>query len=439
MTKGITVPRHDSDCALCRVNDADEVGSHLAPNFIIHKAFSFDGKGKRDHEISYLIHLNDPAESTYYARDVRRENIVNDLGHEMTDEELEQNINNLVYDNLFCKRCEKRFGILETEYSRFYNDGKMINARAAYLFWLSVFWRMSVGHMAIDMDIRDELEIRTILDRNITTLADMESSDADLGNFGFICFRCRDVMKGDSGIFGTRARHIPYIVILNDLVVALVRDTAKSHNIAYKSIKRDYVNSWTDDDFYVEDISLEDFARMKRWILDESYRNGFGPIQEKMVIQAQEYCRHKGDADLWEMFEDAIDEARSQDHENRPNLPMLRNIRRFYVAEIKAKAAERAGRDYDILKDRSLMIFQFDIDNYRSDLLKYARKDRCISQFPFAKKLVPRKYWEDEADLLDENDGPDYDEIIDKILNDGFTLNDIIDRNCCTKEADSQQ
>lgn len=436
MTKGLEIPRHDSLCALCRKAEADEVGSHMAPNFIIHKAFAFDGKGKRDHEIAYLEHLNDPSKSSYYGRGVSPEAINADIGHEMTDDEIDSNVNNLVYDNIFCKACERRFGVLETEYSKFYNDGKIINPRVAYIFWLSVFWRMNVGYMALDMNIEDELEIRKILDTNMLTLPEIIRSQADLGTFGYVLFRCRDVQKGDSGIFATRARRIPYIIIVNDLIVALVRDNASKHQIAFKSIKRDYVNSWQDDDIYEHDITLEEFARMKRWILDESFRNGFGPLRERAIRTAKEHCRHTGNAKDWESFELLIIDAEEQDSEEASAGLPLRNVRRFGMAEIKAHAAKRAGRDYNYLQDRSLLLFQFDVDNYRSDLIRYARRGEFISHWPLAKKIVPHKYWKDEASHPDASAPFDYEHIIDDMIGRGYTLEDILDRNCCLKEID---
>lgn len=133
-TKGIEIPRIDNDCSLCRKRNADEEGSHMAPNFIIHRAFAFDGKGKRDHEISYLSQLNKTEESTYYARKVSPEAISADLGHDMTEEEVEGNINNLVYDHVFCRDCEKLFSVLETEYAKFYAEGKQISPRIPIYF-----------------------------------------------------------------------------------------------------------------------------------------------------------------------------------------------------------------------------------------------------------------------------------------------------------------
>ena len=152
--------------------------------------FSFDGLAKRDREIVEKYHLNTPeANSVFYGRNVSPEKISYDLGHEMTDEEVEGNINTLCYDYIFCKDCEKRFGILESAFGEYYRSGKEIHPKLAYLFWLSVFWRMSVGYMSIFMDAEDELELRRILQQNLKSRDEIiNASEKDLGNFGYVVF-----------------------------------------------------------------------------------------------------------------------------------------------------------------------------------------------------------------------------------------------------------
>lgn len=112
----LKIPRYDDDCALCRVAKADKTGSHLAPNFLVHGAFSFDGKGGRFREIVTRDNLNTQSRWLFYGQEVSPEAISADRGRCLTDEELEGNINVLECDNLF---------------------------------WLSVFWRMGVGRMSM--------------------------------------------------------------------------------------------------------------------------------------------------------------------------------------------------------------------------------------------------------------------------------------------------
>ena len=70
---GLKIDRCDSRCALCREAEADKTGSHLAPNFMIHGMFSFDGKGRRNREISMRDHLNTSERMVYYGPEVSPE------------------------------------------------------------------------------------------------------------------------------------------------------------------------------------------------------------------------------------------------------------------------------------------------------------------------------------------------------------------------------
>lgn len=123
----LKIPRYDDNCALCRVAKADKTGSHLAPNFLVHGAFSFDGKSGRFREIVTRDNLNTQSRWLFYGQEVSPEAIGADRGCSLTDEELEGNINVLECDNLF---------------------------------WLSVFWRMGVGRMSIFLDGEDEFAMR---------------------------------------------------------------------------------------------------------------------------------------------------------------------------------------------------------------------------------------------------------------------------------------
>lgn len=292
---------------------------------------------------------------------------------------------------------------------------------------------MSIGYMAIGLDIHDELEIRKILQDNLSSRDDMERSENDLGNFGYIVFHADGIIKGDSGIFGTRSKHCPYIIILNDLIVALVRDGQKFYKIGHKIVKPDYVNSWMDDDIYVEEINLETFARFKRFVFDESYYSGYGVNREKLERKLYEQCRHDGSSEAFDEASDMIQECRSIDMEAGLPPRLARNARRFYIAALKKRAAQRLGQEYNFLKDRSLFLFSFDIENYRNDLIHFARNGKNILSYPMIKEIVPRKYWQDEVGYTQEMD---YDRILDEGIACGYTLEDVIGRNGCLKSGD---
>lgn len=427
---GLKVDRCDSKCALCRIAEADKTGSHLAPNFMIHGMFSFDGKGRRNREISMRDGLNSGERMIYYGPEVSPEAINSDRGRDLTDEELEENVNNLVCDNLFCKSCEDRFGTLESYYSTYYADWRHeeVNSRVAYLFWLSVFWRMCVGRMSIFLQGEDEFEMRRILDANVTTLEDIEKDSNNLGDFGYIIWRTRGLQKGNSGIYGTRTEHSPYMIILNDMVILLVSKVSKLKKFFYYAdwrIEKDSLNTFESEGELINEISQESFARLKRFVLDESEKCGWGPAQEKMKVYMRERDRTAGKLHSVG-YEDeiiALKFAKITDLEKGKPF-VFRNLDKFELAELKEYACEQEGKEYDILQDRSLFLFQFDIDNCKKDLLKFSRMGEDVSSFPYADKLLDKRYWEgkDSYQKKKEYIKKTYEEIIAK----GYTFDDIM-------------
>ena len=164
--QNLVIGRNDTRCTLCRQLPANKTGSHMVPNFLAHPSFSWDGKGKRFHEALNHDYLNAPdLNCQFYGREVPEWRYAQGEGKDtVTDEDLAKNINQLEYDNEFCSRCEDRFGVLESAYSQYYNgQQKKIDPRIAYLFWLSVLWRMSMGSMSIFMDMDDELSLTQIV------------------------------------------------------------------------------------------------------------------------------------------------------------------------------------------------------------------------------------------------------------------------------------
>lgn len=241
----LKIPRYDDNCALCRVAKADKTGSHLAPNFLVHGAFSFDGKGGRFREIVTRDNLNTQSRWLFYGQEVSPEAISADSGRSLTDEELEGNINVLECDNLFCSRCEARFALLESEYAKFYRGEKAaVNARVAYLFWLSVLWRMGVGRMSIFLD------------------------------------------------------------------------------------------------------GEEEFARLKRFVLDESLEAGWGRLSEMVKLDCRERDRSSGKLHSVEKEADLIEAARLVDGElGRPEL-VIRNLDVFFFGDVKRHWFARKGEGY---------------------------------------------------------------------------------------------
>lgn len=427
---GLKIDRYDSRCALCRQAEADKTGSHLAPNFMIHGMFSYDGKGRRDREIAMRDGLNWGERMVYYGSEVSPEAINADRAHDLTDEELEANVNNLVCDNLFCKSCEDRFGILETYYSPYYANWKQedVNPRVAYLFWLSVFWRMCVGRMSIFLKGEDEFEMRHILEENVTSLESIKNGNNDLGDFGYVLWRTKGLQKGDSGIFGTRTEHSPYMVVINDIVVLFISNVSKLPNYFFYAgwrIEKDSINTFETDGEAVTEISQEEFARLKRFVIDESEKYGWGPAQEKVKVSLRERDRTVGRLHSVGINDEkyALEIARIQDSAT-PKPMFLRNSDKFFMAEIKEYACKQVGKKYDILQDRSLFMFQFDIDNYKKDIKNYIKKGIDVSFYPYVDKLFDRKYWGGKENYQRKKDK--IKEFYDDVIAKGYTFDDIM-------------
>ena len=431
----LKIPRYDDNCALCRVANADKTGSHLAPNFLVHGAFSFDGKGGRFREIVTRDNLNTQSRWLYYGQEVSPEAISADRGRGLTDEELQGNINVLECDNLFCSGCEARFALLESEYAKFYRGEKTaVNARVAYLFWISVFWRMGVGRMSIFLDGVDEFAMRGILDRHITSASEICGSSADMGDFGYVLWRTKGIRKGFSGIFGTRTEHSPYMVIVNDMVVMLLSGVSRlKGTVEYAGweIALDSINTYRKPEVLVNEISLEEFARLKRFVLDESLEAGWGRLSEMVKLDCRERDRSSGKLHSVEKEAELIEAAKLVDGElGRPEL-IIRNLDVFFFGDVKRHWFARKGEEYDILEDENIMIFPFDIENYKSDLRRYNAAGRDISGMPMVDVFMPEKFWKGKRGYSKSQ--KDMEKFVGMLVAQGYTDNDIRD-NLRSKE-----
>lgn len=363
----------------------------MVSNLLTAVTFSFDGKTKRDREIVELYHINNPEDNAiYYGSQVAPEKIAEDLGHEITDEELEKNTNLLCYDNIFCYQCENRFGVLETTYGEYYKGLKNdINPRIAYLFWLSVYWRMAIGYMGIFMDGEDEFALRDILNKNIHSYNEIINSKEKLGDYGYVIFRVKDgIIKGDSGILGTRTPHCPYVILVADYVVALFNNYKKLHSkvhiFNWEIYKEDI--STPDKPFDYIEISIEEFYEFRDNIIDNGYNEGLGAEREKLARKIRKYERSQGKPVNKYEVKKLMDMAHLVDSEN-VHL-RVRKLYRFEAAYMKMIEAQKNGISYDFLKDRQLMLNQEDINNYIVDLQNLRKHNHSIDGFPFAKEFL---------------------------------------------------
>lgn len=416
--------RFDTRCCLCRTLPANKTGSHMVPNFLAHPTFSWDGKGKRFHEALNHDFINAPEKNCqFYGRDVPEWRFAKGEGKEhITDEDIENNINQLEFDNEFCARCENRFGVLESAYSQFYNgQQKKIHPRVAYLFWLSVLWRMSMGSMGFIMDFNDELSLRELLDENILDSAkDIAKSDTDLGEWQYAIFRTEGLREGDKGIFGYRTESSPYVVAYNDLVMVFFHNVPTDAELSISPIivNRDNLNDWhTPEKSVVVDRAW--FWDVRDWFVETSY-DFYDPMCEKVLIELREKERSEGKAVSDKLKADAVKMAKFASGP-KSTLLKLHKMVRIYGAWERMKKAKEDGESYDPLKDDELFLRQKDFDLYFKDLARFSRNDEyhdVIAEFPFyaeaRKAIADEREW--EVSDIDDCANKEYEQAMDDFI-----------------------
>ena len=396
--QNLVVGRYDTRCCLCRVLPANKTGSHMVPNFLAHPTFSWDGEGKRFHEALNHHFLNEPDKNCqFYGREVPDWRFAMGEGKDkVTDEDIEKNINQLEYDNEFCKRCEDRFGVLESVYSQFYNSQlKKIHPRIAYLFWLSVLWRMSMGSMSIYMDMHDELALRKLLDENMLDNAkDIEKSDSDLGEWKYAIFKAEGLRDGDKGILGYRKDCSPYVVMYNDLVMVFYNKDPKDEELRIGPIEvqREMLNDWHSTEKSTA-VDRRWFWDVRDWFVETSYEF-YDPAKEKALITIREKERSEDMVISASDKEEAIKVARLSFGPRDKHL-RIRKFERIYIAWIRKKEAEEKGEVYDPLADEEIFLQQRDFDMYYQDIAAISRNEGehvNLKKFPFydeARKAIP--------------------------------------------------
>lgn len=223
-----TVRPYSSDvCALCGERHPDKTGSHLVPAFLI-KDFFPRFRELAVEENSAMAHSYG-----YVGRDLASK-IDEIRGYELTDEERELEAlmsNPLTRDNLFCTDCEHRFAAIENEMIKIHKlqlQNKDYECAIPYLFWLSVFFRMSVGKMSITLDNKVEHKIREILVNSIDCNGMFHFDQVDNCYYYGAAF-CKDIRNELPRIVGTRGHKEPYTIVIGNLVLTFF----SSKNSAY--------------------------------------------------------------------------------------------------------------------------------------------------------------------------------------------------------------
>lgn len=264
-------------CILCSINEANCTGSHLAPHFLIQPFLSYDGSNKRDTEVVNETRVAGFQKERKWGRAVLPEDIDKIFGY--IPEEEKESIHNasLTRDYLFCSQCEKRFGIIESEYAKYYRKNlPCSNGHLAYVFWLGVFWRLSKADMAIKLNPIDETKIGVILQRLMpidNQHVDSLSEEVSGNEYWYSIRYCVDTKGELSGIIGIHKPTSPYLLLIGNYVIELYNQRSQ---IPPGIIINDYTKSeqW-------QKISFIEYWKLKQKILDENYKYEFKHIYER--------------------------------------------------------------------------------------------------------------------------------------------------------------
>lgn len=148
---------------------------------------------------------------------------------ELSDEDIENNIDPHVVDNYFCKDCEKRLATIESTYSKVVsNPNTECNGAPALLFWTSIFWRMSISKK-YGQFLREEQEeklrsfLNKYLSKDISEIPDFfNENQIKEYNISYKILRCTDYSdKKPTHILFHPEFFFPYTALLDEFIVAL--------------------------------------------------------------------------------------------------------------------------------------------------------------------------------------------------------------------------
>lgn len=252
-------------------------GSHLAPNTLIQQYVSYDGSSARGKEIVREETFAEMSNVRKWGRAVLGDKIDEIYGEYVPVDEKETiQPDALTRDFLFCDNCENRFGYIESVYGDYFHKRKQsVNPVVSYLFWLSVFWRLSIASISIRLSDEDEEKMRKILDSHIPedpkTVRNLMPSDT-LNGFKYCMYHCNDIKQEDTGSLGNHSSNAPYRLIVGHYVIVMYPEDYDD------GVKRHY-NSYTAQEFVVEESFL-DYWKHKRSILDEVWHVEHGRLND---------------------------------------------------------------------------------------------------------------------------------------------------------------
>lgn len=279
----VVTSRPTDCCQLCGEKKSVCTGSHLAPHFLIQPFLSYNGSTRRDTEVVNETTMAGLRKERKWGRSVPSEQIDETFGGVPEAEKAEVRPSAVTRDYLFCNDCEKRFGFIETAYAEsFRKHQPCSDSLLAYIFWLGVFWRLSIGKMALQLNKKDEKAIGDILNHFMPyDSKDVKSmvADGDLGSYGYIIYHCSNVKGELSGVIGMHHNQSPYWLLLGEYIVVLYSNKEQA--------PADHqVNDYQQGQEKWQEIPFIDYWEKKQKILNTNYvyeNHHMGDGQQKIV------------------------------------------------------------------------------------------------------------------------------------------------------------
>lgn len=231
------------ECKLCKSHAANQTGSHIIPFFLIKSLVNENPQDKRDKEQSFKISSSQLV-SFYMGRNLSPEKIGGLLGRELTDEEIQKNLNHYTCDNVLCSFCEKRLQIIESRFSNVvytkiknsnrlalhkklkFTDNIKVQPELVRLFFLTIIWRCAVTHfLNLKLEPAVQEKMRKILhlglsdkDETLNDSLDLIKDDVKEFPMGLLY----EVTPDDSTrnfCFSHQNNRAPYYFIFNEFIV----------------------------------------------------------------------------------------------------------------------------------------------------------------------------------------------------------------------------
>lgn len=219
-----------AQCKLCKEAEAVNKGSHIIPHFIMKRIDNEIGSTDRNKELGFMIGQKDT--QSYFGSAVLPEKLEPVFG-ELSDEDISQmrNIPSIEF-NIFCSNCEDKFGKIESEYSKtldkYDSNSSYVtntNREIAFLFWLSLLWRISlVKKYNLVLKSEEEELFRCILSKYLATeIKNIDygsvSKEIEKNKFAYKLLRCPNYSNDNATVLICNPiDRTPYSILIDEYV-----------------------------------------------------------------------------------------------------------------------------------------------------------------------------------------------------------------------------